>query len=94
MLLMGLRGGARAEIGLGAILARRLQVIGSTLRARSHAEKAAITAGFAARFGSALERGEIAPVVDRILPIERVADAHRAMQASEHFGKIVLRFES
>jgi NADPH:quinone reductase-like Zn-dependent oxidoreductase len=91
LVLIGLMGGAKAEIGLGALLVRRLHVIGSTLRARPLAEKARLVADFAARFGPALAAGEIRPVVDRVLPLARVADAHRAMKASEHFGKIVLR---
>jgi putative PIG3 family NAD(P)H quinone oxidoreductase len=91
LVLIGLMGGAKAEIGLGTLLARRLQLIGSTLRARPAEEKAAIVRGFLARFGAALESGEIAPVVDRVLPLARAGDAHRAMKASEHFGKIVLR---
>ena len=94
LVLIGLMGGAKAEIGLGALLARRLQLIGSTLRTRPTAEKARIAAGFTARFGAALARGEIRPVVDRVLPLARAADAHRAMKASEHFGKIVLRVGS
>lgn len=91
LVLIGLMGGARAEIGLAALLARRLSVIGSTLRTRSVEEKAALVAGFQARFGADLAAGRIRPVVDRVLPLEAVADAHRAMKASEHFGKIVLR---
>jgi putative PIG3 family NAD(P)H quinone oxidoreductase len=91
LVLIGLMGGAKAEIGLGALLVRRLQLIGSTLRARPAAEKARIVADFAARFGPALAAGEIRPIVDRVLPLARVAEAHRAMKASEHFGKIVLR---
>jgi putative PIG3 family NAD(P)H quinone oxidoreductase len=91
LLLIGLMGGAKAEIGLGQLLVRRLQVIGSTLRARPVAEKAEIVAGFEVRFGAALAAGEIAPVVDRVLPLEDVAAAHRIVKASEHFGKVVLR---
>ena len=37
-----------------------------------------------------LAEGRIAPVVDAVLPLDQVADAHRRMQASEHFGKLVL----
>jgi putative PIG3 family NAD(P)H quinone oxidoreductase len=90
LVLIGLMGGARAEVNLAALLTRRLHVIGSTLRARPVEEKAAIVSGFLARFGSALEKGEIAPVIDRVLPLGRAAEAHRLMKASEHFGKIVL----
>jgi len=88
--LIGLMGGAKAELNLGALLARRLSVIGSTLRARPVEEKAAIVRGFVARFGADLAAGRIRAVVDRVLPLARAADAHRAMKASEHFGKIVL----
>jgi len=91
LVLIGLMGGARAEIGLGQLLVRRLQLIGSTLRARPAAEKAQIVAGFEVRFAAALARGEIGPVVDRVLPLAEVAAAHRLVKASEHFGKVVLR---
>jgi putative PIG3 family NAD(P)H quinone oxidoreductase len=88
---IGLMGGAKGEVNLGVVVAKRLSIVGSTLRARPVAEKAAIVAGFLGRFGRELEAGALDPVVDRVLPMERAADAHRAMKASEHFGKIVLR---
>jgi putative PIG3 family NAD(P)H quinone oxidoreductase len=91
LVMIGLMGGAKGEVGLGPLLARRLHVIGSTLRSRSPAEKAELVAGFRARFGEALERGRIAPVVDRTLPLLQAPEAHRAMKAGEHFGKLVLR---
>ena len=91
LLLIGLMGGAKAEIGLGQLLVRRLQLIGSTLRARPIAEKARIVAGFESRFGAALARGEIGPIVDRVLPLADAGEAHRVVKASQHFGKVVLR---
>jgi putative PIG3 family NAD(P)H quinone oxidoreductase len=90
LVLIGLMGGAKAEIGLGELLVRRLSVIGSTLRARPVAEKGALVAAFLQRFGAALEDGRLRPVVDRVLPLAQAPEAHRAMKASEHFGKIVL----
>jgi len=88
---IGLMGGATGELHLAQLLLRRLAVIGSTLRSRSNEDKAAIVEGFRARFGEALARGALRPVVDRVLPLEQAPEAHRLMQASEHFGKIVLR---
>jgi putative PIG3 family NAD(P)H quinone oxidoreductase len=84
---IGLMGGARAELDLAQLLVRRLSVIGSTLRGRSDTEKARIVEAFRARFGTARLR----PVIDRVLPLDQAAEAHRLMQAGEHFGKIVLR---
>jgi len=94
LVLIGLMGGAKAELNLGALLTRRLSLIGSTLRARPAGEKAALVAGFRKRFGALVEAGRLRPVVDRVLALSQAADAHRAMKASEHFGKIVLRVAS
>lgn len=94
LVIIGLMGGAKGEIPLALLLTRRLHVIGSTLRARSDADKAALVSGFLARFGAALEKGAIAPVVDRVLPLEEAAEAHRRVAASGHFGKIVLKVAS
>lgn len=91
LVLIGLMGGAKAEINLAELLVKRLSVIGSTLRTRSVAEKGALVSDFLARFGGALASGAIRPTVDRVLPLAEAAAAHRAMKASEHFGKIVLR---
>jgi putative PIG3 family NAD(P)H quinone oxidoreductase len=91
LVLIGLMGGAKTEVNLAALLGRRLSVIGSTLRTRSLAEKAAIVGGFRARFGVELEAGRLRPVVDRVFPLAQAADAHRLLEASEHFGKVVLR---
>ncbi len=91
MSLIGMMGGSKAELNLALVLMKRLQILGSTLRARSPAEKAAIVSGFLARFGEDLAAGRIRAVVDRVLPLAQAADAHRAVKASEHFGKIVLK---
>jgi len=91
LVLIGLMGGAKSEINLGFLLARRLSIIGSTLRARPLAEKARIAAAFVDRFGTALADGSIDPVIDRVLDLADAPEAHRVLKASEHFGKVVLR---
>jgi putative PIG3 family NAD(P)H quinone oxidoreductase len=90
LVVIGLMGGAKAEIHLGVLVARRLRLFGSTLRARPASEKAALARAFEERFGADLAAGRLRPVVDRVLPLERAGDAHRTLQASEHFGKVVL----
>jgi putative PIG3 family NAD(P)H quinone oxidoreductase len=87
LVLIGLMGGAQSEVNLAQLLTRRLAVIGSTLRAKPVEEKARIVEGFRARFGDA---GLRVPI-DRVLPLAQAAEAHRLMQSSAHFGKIVLR---
>jgi putative PIG3 family NAD(P)H quinone oxidoreductase len=91
LVLIGLMKGARTEIDLTAVLRRHLTVIGSTLRTRPEKEKAQIIAALLARFGAALEAGRLRPPIYKVVPMANVAEAHRMMAASEHFGKIVLR---
>ncbi|MDX2171286.1 MAG: NAD(P)H-quinone oxidoreductase [Deltaproteobacteria bacterium] len=93
LVLIGLMGGTRSEIDLAGLMLKRLRVIGSTLRTRSHAEKAAIVTAFVERFGAALAAGTLRPVLDRVLPLAQAGEAHRIMKASEHFGKLGLRVE-
>ena len=69
-------------------------MIGSTLRSRPVAEKAELVRHFQTRFGAHLESGTLRPIVDRVLPLEEAAEAHRLMKASDHFGKIVLQVRS
>jgi tumor protein p53-inducible protein 3 len=91
LVLIGLMGGARSEINLAELLIKRLSVIGSTLRSRSNEDKARIVQAFLDRFGGALSAGRLRPPIYKVLPLAEAAEAHRLMQSSEHFGKIVLR---
>ena len=93
LILIGLMQGAKAEINLGALLSRRLQVVGSTLRAKSLAEKAAIVSGLVDTFGGAIQAGRLRPVLHQVFPLEAADDAHALMQASGHFGKIALALD-
>jgi putative PIG3 family NAD(P)H quinone oxidoreductase len=93
LVLIGLMSGTRAEIDLAALLRRHLRIYGSTLRSRPAAEKARIVAAFLRQFGSALEAGRLRPPIYKVLPAADAPSAHRMMQASEHFGKIVLKFD-
>ncbi len=91
LVLIGLMGGAKAEIQLGLLLAKRLSITGSTLRARPVQEKAELVASFSESFADALASGRVSPVIDRVLPLEEAQQAHEIVERSEHFGKLVLR---
>jgi tumor protein p53-inducible protein 3 len=91
LVVIGLIGGARADIDLAALLMKRAHVVGSTLRTRPVAEKASIVRALEARFGAALQAGRLRPVIDRVLPLADAAQAHRIVRSSAHFGKVVLR---
>jgi putative PIG3 family NAD(P)H quinone oxidoreductase len=93
LVLIGLMNGTRGELDLAAVLRHHLKIFGSTLRMRPAAEKAQIVAAFLEQFGAALEAGRLRPPIYKVIPAADAPMAHRMMQASEHFGKIVLKFD-
>jgi len=90
LVLVGLLRGRTAEADLGRLLRGRLRVLGTVLRARSAAEKLALTAEVRDRLLPLFERGRLRPVVDRTFPVADAAGAHAYMEANENLGKIVL----
>jgi putative PIG3 family NAD(P)H quinone oxidoreductase len=90
LVVIGLQGGVRGELDLGALLAKRAAVHATSLRARPTEEKAAICAAVVESVWPLVADGRVRPVVDRVLPLEEVAEAHRVVEASEHVGKVVL----
>jgi putative PIG3 family NAD(P)H quinone oxidoreductase len=87
---IGLQGGASATINLATLMHRRLTLTGSTLRSRSVAEKAAIAREVEQHVWPLLSSRMVAPVIDRTLPLEKAAEAHRLLESGEIIGKIVL----
>jgi putative PIG3 family NAD(P)H quinone oxidoreductase len=90
LVVVGLVGGAKAQVDLGVVLSKRLELRGTTLRARPLEEKIAAAQSFARHVVPLLELGVVAPVVDRVLPLASAVEAHRYVSANEGFGKVVL----
>ena len=82
--------GSRVEVDFAPAMLKRLTWRGSTLRARSDADKAAIAGALEAQVWPRIARGEIRAVVDSVFPLEEARDAHARMERSEHVGKILL----
>lgn len=87
---LAVRGGAKAEINLGLLLMNALTISGSTLRPQSAATKARFAEGLRDRVWPAIARGDIVKPHIKTFPLADAAAAHRAMEADDHFGKIVL----
>jgi NADPH2:quinone reductase len=90
IILIGGVAGGKTEVDLYRILGKRLDIIGTVLRARSLEEKIAITAAFAEQVVPLLGRGIIQPVIDSVFPLKKIQDAHRRLESNETFGKVVL----
>ncbi|MEW5988961.1 MAG: NAD(P)H-quinone oxidoreductase [Chloroflexota bacterium] len=91
LVCIGLLGGGTAEINLGLLLARRLRVVGSTLRRRPLAEKIEITRQFKEQVWPGLVSGRLRPVIDSIFPIRAAQAAHDYVRQNRNVGKVVLK---
>lgn len=91
IVVIGLLGGAEAEIDLALLQRKRLSITGTALRSRTFAEKLALTAEFARHVLPLLADGRMRPIIDSEFPLDEVADAHRYMADNKNFGKVLLR---
>jgi NADPH:quinone reductase len=82
--------GQKANIDLRPLMIKRLVHTGSTLRARSPAEKAAIAQALLTKVWPIIEAGRCKPVIDSVFTLADVAEAHRRIESADHIGKIVL----
>jgi len=90
LMQIGVMGGVAAELNLALAMVRRQRIIGSVLRSRPLSEKADIISKFAGTVLPLMAEEKILPLISSVYPLQQAADAHRAMEASSHFGKIVL----
>ncbi|MGP9503175.1 NAD(P)H-quinone oxidoreductase [Specibacter sp. AOP5-B1-6] len=90
MVVIGLQGGATAELNLGALLTKRAAIIGTTLRARSVEEKSTIMDGVREHVWPLVSNGAVKPMVDKTFPLTQVAAAHEYFDSGEHVGKVLL----
>lgn len=92
LVVIGMQRGARGELDLGRLLAKRARVIGTTLRSRPLSERQRIVADTRAHVWPLIP-ASVRPIVHATMPLERAADAHRALESGEAFGKVVLTVE-
>ena len=82
--------GAKVEMNLQRIMLKRLTLTGSTLRSRSADEKARLTAAVEATAWPWIVSGAVRPPIHAVHPLAQAADAHAALEAGAHIGKIML----
>ncbi|MFZ0663367.1 MAG: NAD(P)H-quinone oxidoreductase [Acidobacteriaceae bacterium] len=87
---VGLLGGREGVLPVDLLLQKYLRIIGTVMKSRPFEEKAAMTSRFRDRWLASFAAGTLAPIVDRTFALDHAADAHRAMEASGNFGKIIL----
>jgi NADPH:quinone reductase-like Zn-dependent oxidoreductase len=90
LVIIGLQGGAKAELDINMLLRKSAAVIATSLRGRPAAEKATIVAAVREHVWPLIESGTVRPVVHRTFPLAQAADAHRELEASTNVGKVLL----
>jgi putative PIG3 family NAD(P)H quinone oxidoreductase len=93
LVIIGLLGGAKAELNIGRLMVKRQRVIGSVLRARPVEEKARITQAFRDQVLGRFETGELKPVIHEVLPLAEARRAHELMAANANTGKLILEVD-
>ncbi|MEU0954408.1 NAD(P)H-quinone oxidoreductase [Streptomyces niveus] len=88
--VIGLQGGVKGELNLAALLGKRAAVTATSLRGRPLGEKASIVAAVREHVWPLVGAGQVRPVVDRTFPMTDAAEAHAALEAGDHVGKILL----
>lgn len=91
-LVVAFMGGRRGSIDLSQVLAKRIQLIGTTLRARSIDYKSALIQDFISECMEGFHTGLLRPCVDKVFTIEEANEAHAYMAANENMGKLLLRW--
>ncbi|HEX3233523.1 MAG TPA: NAD(P)H-quinone oxidoreductase [Gemmatimonadales bacterium] len=95
LVLLGFLAGSRSTADLGPILRKRLEVIGTVMRTRTLEERIPLVREFTERvlplFDQRIDHAApLRPVLERTYPMAELAEAHRAMESNETFGKIVV----
>src|SRR6266516_3219271 len=90
---LAMLGGVQANVNLGLVMAKRIQIRGCTLRTRTLEEKLAVTRRFATHALPLLARGQIRPIVEQVYPLHEIATAHRTMEENRNFGKLILSMD-
>lgn len=94
IIVIGLLGGARGELNLGALMAKRAGIIGTALRSRPRTgpgSKAEIIADVRRHMWPLIESGAIRPVIGGELKMEEADQAHARLRDGTVIGKIVLQ---
>jgi NADPH:quinone reductase-like Zn-dependent oxidoreductase len=90
LVMIAMLQGAKAEIDLRVVLAKRLRLVGSTLRSRPLEEKAKILSRFKTEVWPGFLTGELKPVIDATFPMARVNDAAARLASNETVGKVIV----
>lgn len=87
---VGRNDGTISTIDLDTVARKRLELIGVTFRTRTQAEALACSKRFAAQLLPAFDTGQLAPVLDRVFPLDALDAAFDYLASDAQVGKVVV----
>jgi len=96
VVIIGMQGGAKAELDIGSLMARRGAIISTALRSRPVAgpgSKGEVVTAVLEHLWPLVAAGRVRPVIHAVIPLADAALAHSTMEQGGHFGKIVLQVD-
>ena len=93
LIVIGLMGGAKANLNLGLLMVKRQKIIGSTIRARSKETKNIVMQELSEKVIPLFESGMLKPVIHETFYFSECNEAQEMMEANENIGKIILALD-
>ena len=93
LIVIGLMGGAKANLNLGLLMVKRQKIIGSTIRARSNETKNIVMQELSEKVIPLFESGMLKPIIHETFYFSECNQAQEMMEANENIGKIILALD-
>lgn len=93
LVVMGLMSGTKGNLNLGSVLAKRLNITGTTLRNRGPIYQSQIRDYFEKNLLPHILDGKLFSFIERVYPLQQVADAHKLLESNKTMGKVVVTFD-
>ena len=93
LIVIGLMGGAKANLNLGLLMVKRQKIIGSTIRARSNQTKNIVMQELSEKVIPLFESGTLKPIIHETFYFSECNQAQEMMEANENIGKIILALD-
>ena len=93
LIVIGLMGGAKANLNLGLLMVKRQKIIGSTIRARSNETKNIVMQELSEKVIPLFETGTLKPIIHETFYFSECNQAQEMMEANENIGKIILALD-
>ena len=90
LVLIGLMGGANADISLGLLMVKRFKLIGSTLRSRTDGQKTQLIQSLREQVWPLFDSGQLTPIIHTTMPITEVEQGFALVESNQTIGKVVL----